>query len=937
MKVKKMNTISKSNDKYYLSNSKPSLKVIIDIKKTKSTDDFRSVLSFCKQWNIKDVILKVYDLTNTKIFDHIYNAIADTFLFAVEDFNFFLQFENLETAVIKKFWKDKANPNDFLLPYLIHNGNFDVQLKSFGTDIVYFFDTKPEIISTKTDNKKINIRLKNPENIFALFIQEKPTLKKDTFQSVDLKKYFNPQTRKLVIPWESTEEVNIYVIRKIFGYIDTSINQKLNYFSEKVFGEYLKYLNDQLNKNTSLFKGWLLIPYRTSTPLDNSLPVNSNISKAFSEKMGKEYTKTALSFWHKSGKDSHHQCVDLFNYMREEMQNVFKNSYNSYNQLNDKKLIIQLHESGKSVQRNGIPLYLFDFAQNLNDFCISVNSDYIFPNGVYTKQKEIELKIASSIIHHHENKYVSVKCGNLLNNKNSFEDKLWYINWLISCGINNIIQKITFDSTHLKIDLYSNLPTYDPSYLAYEKWFNYVNKISQFSREGVHRCDILILYPVESYFYGKIVKLSEMLPLIANEGIDFDLIDYNTFTNNDICKIVNNQLAIRKENYSILVLPGVEIIPIEVIKKINDYYSSGGTVIAIGHLPSKSTNWDKDNEIESISNEIWFKKSSISSTKFKTNKWGGKGYFQSDINLLPDIIKENRNLLNLQIFSKYGQIRSLVKELPTEYYILLFNMSESNEASGTIYSKYKGKPFIWDFEKNEIKAFHYFKIKNSFLQIPITIPAKQSKFIILKKQSLKYLPKIIKSNLENILDIKIKNQKLIINALVKEKGKYETEINMFDVTKKATVNIQKFLPALKISNNNWNIEFNNKKIIDSLGDLSRYDHTYCGTITYKKIIVISKEYLNGYKVILDLGKIKDIVEIWINENNLGLYIFPPFRLDISDFIVSGDNKFEFRIKNILFNALTSLETIDQKNFYIKEYGLYGPIKIIPYKEIEITC
>jgi len=93
------------------------------------------------------------------------------------------------------------------------------------------------------------------------------------------------------------------------------------------------------------------------------------------------------------------------------------------------------------------------------------------------------------------------------------------------------------------------------------------------------------------------------------------------------------------------------------LRKIYDFYSAGGTVIAIGNLPLKSTNWDEDTEIESISNEIWFKKSSISSTKFKTNKWGGKGYFQSDINLLADIINDNRQHLNLQVFCEIEKIK----------------------------------------------------------------------------------------------------------------------------------------------------------------------------------------------------------------------------------------------------------------------------------------
>ena len=109
----KMKTTSKAYDNYYLADMKSTLKVLIDIKTDVSAPVFRSVLSFCKQWNIKDIILKIYDLNNAKLFDQLYNATSDTFLFSANDFNFYLQYENLETSIINELWKNKENPYEF--------------------------------------------------------------------------------------------------------------------------------------------------------------------------------------------------------------------------------------------------------------------------------------------------------------------------------------------------------------------------------------------------------------------------------------------------------------------------------------------------------------------------------------------------------------------------------------------------------------------------------------------------------------------------------------------------------------------------------------------------------------------------------------------------------------------------------------------------------
>jgi len=293
----KMKTTSKLVDNYYLADMKPTLKVLIDIKTDVSASIFRSVLSFCKQWNIKDIILKIYDLNNAKTFDQLYNAISDTFLFSVDDFNFYLQYENLETSIINELWKDKENPYEFLLSYLTHNENFEVQFQSFGTDIFRFFDHKPETFKVQPDKNRIKFTLKNPENVFALFYSESQTSKDNNFKTVNLNKYFNRKNGKVVFPWKITQEIEIYVIRKIYGYIDNSLNQKLNYFSEKVFKIYLKYLNKHLNKDSSFFKGVYLQPYKVNSILEDSIPVNSDFVENYSEKKGKDFFRTALNIY----------------------------------------------------------------------------------------------------------------------------------------------------------------------------------------------------------------------------------------------------------------------------------------------------------------------------------------------------------------------------------------------------------------------------------------------------------------------------------------------------------------------------------------------------------------------------------------------------------------------------------------------------------------
>ena len=85
------------------------------------------------------------------------------------------------------------------------------------------------------------------------------------------------------------------------------------------------------------------------------------------------------------------------------------------------------------------------------------------------------------------------------------------------------------------------------------------------------------------------------------------------------------------DKYSLIILTGCEVISMETLDVLKEYYDKGGKIIATYTLPTKTAEKGKDNEAKEIIEHIFG--TDIYSTSAKgniyknTNKNGGQAYF----------------------------------------------------------------------------------------------------------------------------------------------------------------------------------------------------------------------------------------------------------------------------------------------------------------------
>lgn len=78
---------------------------------------------------------------------------------------------------------------------------------------------------------------------------------------------------------------------------------------------------------------------------------------------------------------------------------------------------------------------------------------------------------------------------------------------------------------------------------------------------------------------------------------------------------------------------------------------------------------------------------------------------------------------------------------------------------------------------------------------------------------------------------------------------------------------------------------------------------FSGVATYRKSFRLPKGVKAGAPLWLDLGRVGDLAEVWVNGKQLGSVWHAPYRIDIGSAVRSGTNKLEVRIADLWVNRL----------------------------------
>ncbi|WP_262485542.1 glycosyl hydrolase [Croceitalea dokdonensis] len=415
-------------------------------------------------------------------------------------------------------------------------------------------------------------------------------------------------------------------------------------------------------------------------------------------------------------------------------------------------------------------------------------------------------------------------------------------------------------------------------------WFKYIARGSHMLRQGVPVSDVLIYVgegtPNSAYYRDDV---SPAIP----KSINFDNVNTDVLLNRIAIK--EKELVLPEgTSYKLLLLQNSKTISLRTAKRILEIAKGG--VPVFGETPQKLAGYAATAEERKAFGAL------IAELKPLVKKVSDWETVMENLGIKPDM-----ELLN------DAPLDYAHRKTATEDIYFFFNPDTVETKTFHAQFRVGNKiPELWNPMDGSITKQGVFTTENGRTGTHIQLDAGASIFVVFREDANTIMSA---TQHQQHLSLRLSEEHLL-NATVVENGSYSVPLTSGDNWDFAVTDI----PASQDISTNWEVTFNQEQgyggtlPFDSLVDWSNHPldsiKYYSGTASYKKQFHLSEAHTDDQtKVILDLGTVHIVAEVIVNGEKVGVSWMPPFRVDITDYVKSGENQIEILITNQWSNRL----------------------------------
>ncbi len=560
-----------------------------------------------------------------------------------------------------------------------------------------------------------------------------------------------------------------------------------------------------------------------------------------------------------------------------------------------------------------------------HSFVLRIDPVKFEPGTPYYLKTIIHLKRMESIRNSEKENAVPVHFGQFLNIGISFQEKYEQFNPLWLFGANHFHLECPYTAPIL-----SKLKKNDPSEAVYLKWFSRLHQIGHFLKQGTIRTELLVLYPTLD---DQFTLFNASIEELNRSGPDYTLVDLDIFASKGACTISGKQILFGKQRFYIVLLPAIRRLPLSVLEKLNQFVENGGTVLSIGRTPQECNDPQQESAFLKLNHQLWFKGAHSHSTSFKEFPSGGKTYFQEEISRLHILLADMQTHIQSFIQSNTNSVRYKLREDQNHYFLFIANTDTRHSASFEFSTRFIGRPYEWDFESGKSQPYGRWYLEDDMLYIKDELPAAGHLFLLINKNEGNEIWQIRQSSMKGIRVLKQTAKELVFTGHIRRPGYYYNILQRNKESQEIAVQVSNRLPILTVSSKNWYLDSEKIKGGTELGNYARFFPYGQGRFSYNKIIKLEPHYLADQQLTLQLGSLKDWCILEVNDQTVGEKFTAPWEFDITDFVQAGDNKISIIVVNNASNRLAK----ENDAFHVRDYGLFGPVKIIPAARFRIEA
>jgi len=467
----------------------------------------------------------------------------------------------------------------------------------------------------------------------------------------------------------------------------------------------------------------------------------------------------------------------------------------------------------------------------------------------------------------------------------------------------------------------------NPWWIAMPDISQYLQRLSYLLRQGRHVNDVALYLPNSdawAHFSPDHVDLIETLrnevgadvmPQIFQAGLNLDFFDDDALK--QVGHVEKGGLALGPGRYPVVILPGVERIPLETLQKLAEFAHNGGVLIATRRLPSLAPGFlanDADNKkISELAHSLFEGPSAV-------------GHFIADekelAKRLPSLIQ-----VDLALESPSPDLGFVHRRTDDAEIYFVANTTNLPLKTNATFRVEKGarNAESWDPMSGRILKAEILGQTKDGMTLPLDMPPYVSRVFVFSKRSLS----------------------------------------------SPSSHIASALPAAIDLSGGWRVSFGPEgtpKVMEYLQSWTNDSDTryFSGIATYEKSVSMPENMLRkDLAVRLDFGEgqpvpsrnlragmqawleapVREAAVVYVNDTRVGSVWCPPYSLDITRFLKKGQNSIKIAVGNLAVNYMAGhslpdyrllnlryglrFEAQDMDKIQVVPAGLLGPIRLVP--------
>ena len=441
-------------------------------------------------------------------------------------------------------------------------------------------------------------------------------------------------------------------------------------------------------------------------------------------------------------------------------------------------------------------------------------------------------------------------------------------------------------------------------------WLDYLSRCSYLLQQGLFVADVCYYYGDQGFNF---VPPKHIDPALGY-GYDYDVTNAEVLLTR--MSVEKGRLVLPDRlSYELLVLPEREDMDLAVLKKVEQLVQAGATVV--GPKPTRSSGLTeyprRDVEIRKIAERLW---GPCDGAKCKENPCG-KGKIVWGTSL--------RDLLQARGMGPDFGFVSDDKDCDLDYIhrrtaeadvYFVINKREQWQDVTCAFRVSDKVPQLWMPDTGEVTACPSYERANGITRLPFQLPPFGSVFVVFRRAA---------------------------DAPAEAGGGRDAPTKSWEVDGPWRVC---FPPG-------WGAPASRTfpQLVSWTQDSDEGVQYFSGVAAYRKTIDLTAEQLGAEKrLVLDLGRVRFVAEVYLNGRSLGIVWKPPFRVDLTNAARAGANELVIEVANTWSNRLVgdartpgrdfcrtniakSLTwTMPWKDTPLLESGLLGPVRLMALPE-----